>query len=244
MKLRMEAVDGRKLTATELRAKYVVKNRPVILRGAASRWATGELWTEAYLRQRCGERTLTVRSAESAAFHGETGYATATLTVNELLDAIGSTSPVGAPLPYAAQVPLRTALPELDADARPPPAHLAALGARMRGAPAAYIGGGSTTPLHFDALENLLVVVRGRKEVTLWHPQHTPLLYPRDDGAAAIFSRADIYHPDFDAFPLLRDALPLGLRAELAAGDALYLPRGWWVSRATALPAAALRGRV
>ena len=116
---------------------------------------------------------------------------------------------------------------ELDADARPPPAHLAALGARLRGAPAAYIGGGSTTPLHFDALENLLVVVRGRKDVTLWHPQHTPLLYPRDDGAAAIFSRADIYHPDFDAFPLLREALPLGLRAELAAGDALYLPRGW-----------------
>ena len=89
MKLRMEAVDGRKLTATELRAKYVAKNRPVILRGAASRWATGELWTEAYLRQRCDERTLTVRSAESATFHGETGYATATLTVNELLDAIG-----------------------------------------------------------------------------------------------------------------------------------------------------------
>ena len=228
MKLRMDVADGRKLTATELRAKYVAKNRPVILRGAASRWATGELWTEAYLRQRCGERTLTVRSAESAAFHGETGYATATLTVNELLDAIGSTSPVGALLPYAAQVPLRSALPELDADARPPPAHLAALGARLRGAPAAYIGGGSTTPLHFDALENLLVVVRGRKDVTLWHPQHSALLYPRDDGAAAIFSRADIHHPDFDAFPLLRDALPLGLRAELAAGDALYLPRGWW----------------
>ena len=100
--------------------------------------------------------------------------------------------------------------------------------ARGCGAPAAYIGGGSTTPLHFDALENLLVVVRGRKEVTLWHPQHSSLLYPRDDGAAAIFSRADIYHPDFDAFPLLREALPLGLRAELSAGDALYLPRHWW----------------
>jgi hypothetical protein len=224
----VDVADGRKLTATELREQYVAKNRPVILRGAASRWASGELWTEAYLRQRCGERTLTVRSAESATFHGETGYATATLTVNELLDAIGSTSPVGALLPYAAQVPLRTALPELDADARPPPAHLAALGARLRGAPAAYIGGGSRTPLHFDALENLLVVVRGRKDVTLWHPQHSALLYPRDDGAAAIFSRADIYHPDFDAFPLLRDALPLGLRAELAAGDALYLPRRWW----------------
>ena len=117
----VDVADGRKLTATELREQYVAKNRPVILRGAASRWASGELWTEAYLRQRCGERTLTVRSAESATFHGETGYATATLTVNELLDAIGSTSPVGALLPYyAAQVPLRTALPELDATAAAP----------------------------------------------------------------------------------------------------------------------------
>ena len=26
----------------------------------------------------------------------------------------------------------------------------------------------------------------------------------------------------------LRYALPLGLRAELSAGDALYLPRHWW----------------
>ena len=112
-----QARDELQLTATELREQYVAKNRPVILRGAASRWASGELWTEAYLRQRCGERTLTVRSAESATFHGEPGYATATLTVNELLDAIGSTSSVGAPLPYAAQVPLRTALRQ----ARPAP---------------------------------------------------------------------------------------------------------------------------
>ena len=121
--------------------------------------------------------------------------------------------------PHAVRKPLNAENDYLASLAKAPPkrgpGRLRRAWRRLRGAPAAYIGGGSTTPLHFDALENLLVVVRGRKDVTLWHPQHSALLYPRDDGAAAIFSRADIYHPDFDAFPLLRDALPLGLRAEL-----------------------------
>jgi hypothetical protein len=101
------------------------------------------------------------------------------------------------------------------------------LGSVWRNAPSAYFGCGHATPLHFDMLENVLCVVRGRKMVTLWHPGDSALLYPAEGGDAA-FSRANVHQPDLDAFPLLAEAAKRGLHVDLAAGDALYIPVCWW----------------
>ena len=81
--------------------------------------------------------------------------------------------------------------------------------------------------MHFDQLENILCVVRGRKLLTLWHPADGALLYPGAGGQAA-FSVADVHHPDYERFPLLRQAATRALHVELHAGDALYIPIGWW----------------
>lgn len=83
--------------------------------------------------------------------------------------------------------------------------------------------------------ENLLCVVRGAKSVQLWPPGCAPLLYP-GGGESALFSRADIFEPDLQAWPLLERALPLALWAHLGPGDALYLPCGWWHAVQTTPP--------
>ena len=118
------------------------------------------------------------------------------------------------------------------ADTRPGPPGLGAFGPIWRNAPSLYAGCGAKTPLHFDLLENMLCVVRGRKRVTLWHPAEANLLYPAQDGDGA-FSKADVYAPDLDAFPLLAEARARAIEVEVNCGDALYIPCCWWHAVAT-----------
>jgi hypothetical protein len=115
------------------------------------------------------------------------------------------------------------------AETRPAPACLEALGPIWRNAPSMYIGCGARSPLHFDCLENVLCLVRGRKRIALWHPAHTPLLYA-GGGGSSLFSQVDdvLSAEAHAAFPLLAEASALALHVELRAGDALYLPCGWW----------------
>ena len=55
-----------------------------------------------------------------------------------------------------------------------------------------------------------------------------PPAHPGGGGGSALFSQADVFAPDLEAFPLLERALPLALHVDLGPGDALYLPCGWW----------------
>ena len=218
------------LTPDALHEQFVLENRPVILRDLHPGW-TPHSWNDAHVRASCGDRSISVRCADAAARFGDPGssgmYTRKQLRVEEFLDSLADASASEGSPYYAAQLSLRRDLPELFADTRPEPPHLHALGALWRGSPHLYIGGSSQTPLHFDAFDNLLCVVRGRKTLLLWHPGCAELLYP-GGGGSALFSQADVFAPDLEAFPLLERALLLALHVDLGPGDALYLPCGWW----------------
>lgn len=97
--------------------------------------------------------------------------------------------------------------------------------------PRLWVGNRVTTPAHFDAFQNLAVVVCGRRRFTLFPAEQVANLYvgPLDfapTGAAITMARPD--RPDFKRFPRLREALDSALVAELGPGDALYLPPLWW----------------
>ena len=153
-----------------------------------------------------------------------------TVAFGELLDVLADAQSRGEHSPlYAAQLRLRTLLPTLFAETRPPPLCLEALGPLWRNAPSMYLGCGARSPLHFDCLENVLCIVRGRKRIALWHPAHGELLYPGGGGSALFSCVADALSAEAPlTFPLLAQAAPLALHVELCAGDALYLPCGWW----------------
>ena len=223
----------REMGAERLRDEFVPENRPVVLRSVLQDWRPVERWSsDEYLRAAAPDAMVSVRRVDAAGGWTATGggeYKTEEVAWSGLVDAHAEAEAHGrAATYYAAQLRLRTALPGLFADVHPVPPCVGALGPVWRNAPSAYFGCGHASPLHFDQLENILCVVRGRKQITLWHPADAGMLYPADGGQAA-FSIANVHDPHASAsFPLLEQAMARALHVELAAGDALYIPICWW----------------
>jgi hypothetical protein len=193
---------------------HVRANTPAILRGHLDGWPPCSLWSGEYIAAECAGHTVRVRLMDTTTglpvppqLPGEK-YECVTMLASSVITTLQDAARAGGRSHlYAAQQQLRHTMPGLARDARPPPAALAALGAVSRSSPAAYFGVGSRTPVHWDAPENLLCVVRGRKNLTLWHPGHGDALQGRHgDGQAAV----------------------LESRVVLSAGDALYIPSCWW----------------
>lgn len=111
------------------------------------------------------------------------------------------------------------------ADANPMPL----LEARVQ--PRAWIGSAIVTPAHFDESHNIAVCVAGRRRFTVFAPEQVANLYigPLDNTPAGMpMSLVDFARPDLERFPRFRDALAAARVAELAPGDAVYLPPLWW----------------
>jgi hypothetical protein len=99
-------------------------------------------------------------------------------------------------------------------------------------APRIWIGNRATVPAHFDDSHNLACVAAGRRRFTLLPPQCAPLLYlgPPDHAPtpAPMSVVPDLHRADTAQFPLLAEALKHAHVAELAPGDAIYIPPLWF----------------
>lgn len=86
---------------------------------------------------------------------------------------------------------------------------------------------GTVTMMHRDASDNFHVQLIGSKRFTLVDAAQSSCLYPNSllDGMPN-GCRADIDAPDFARYPRLRDVRLQ--QTELAAGEAVYIPRGCW----------------
>ncbi len=90
---------------------------------------------------------------------------------------------------------------------------------------------GHVEPLHYDGQDGTLSQFRGTKRVSLFPPHVQEGLYPFEmshGGLTPNFSQVYIDQPDFDKFPLMRSALPERRTLDLAEGETLYMPVGWW----------------
>ena len=97
--------------------------------------------------------------------------------------------------------------------------------------PRAWIGSAIVTPAHFDESHNIAVCVAGRRRFTVFAPEQVANLYvgPLDNTPAGMpMSLVDFARPDLERFPRFRAAWASARVAELAPGDALYLPPLWW----------------
>ena len=97
--------------------------------------------------------------------------------------------------------------------------------------PRIWIGTAIITPAHFDQSHNIAVCVAGRRRFTLFPPEQVANLYvgPLEHTPAGMpMSLVDFAEPDFDRFPRFHDALASAQVAELAPGDAIYMPPLWW----------------
>lgn len=97
--------------------------------------------------------------------------------------------------------------------------------------PRIWLGSAITTPTHLDEWNNIGCVVAGRRRFTLFPPEQIANLYvgPLDYApTGAPISLVSLHEPDFARFPRFHEALAAACHAELAPGDAIFIPPLWW----------------
>ena len=98
-------------------------------------------------------------------------------------------------------------------------------------APRIWIGNRVRVATHHDMSSNIAVVMAGRRRFTLFPPGQVANLYigPFEfTPAGTPISLFDPDEPDFDRFPRAVEAMAQARVAELAPGDALFIPHMWW----------------
>jgi hypothetical protein len=97
--------------------------------------------------------------------------------------------------------------------------------------PRIWIGNDSNVSAHFDEADNIACVVRGQRRFTLFPPEQVANLYvgPLERTVAGRpTSMVNFSKPDFEAFPRFREALKTARQADMAPGDAIFIPSLWW----------------
>ena len=98
---------------------------------------------------------------------------------------------------------------------------------KKMGPPRFWLGpAGTVTPLHCDYDDNIFAQIWGTKRIFLSPPHHDEFLYPREANAILFGSPFDPEAPDFEKFPLARQATMI--ECIMQPGELLYVPAGWY----------------
>jgi hypothetical protein len=198
---------------------HYVANRPVVLTDSCDDWPALAIWSMDRLSEALGAEEVSVVVGSGPV--ATTEPPVEAMLVKELTGLLAESERPAvrlAPgnrlldLPAAAQL-----WDEMPLDAR----YLRRLTAP--GATALTVeGAGSAGPFHAHERNQMLHQVVGRRQITLVSPLETPWVYNSYDG----FSEVDPANPDLGRHPEFARAHPVTL--ELRAGQALFLPVGWW----------------
>jgi hypothetical protein len=215
---------------------------PHVIVDAGAAWPALRRWQPEYLKSVAGHSEVTVREMVGAPRNvfrnlregGSLPFADyvdwVTETAAELVPIVGvarsaadimrAVDGSGMEQSYYLDLPLADLSPQLRAEVDPPhwygvPPYDAML----------WLGViGSSSGTHFDLLPNCNVQVAGTKQFILFDPSQASRLYPSPGREAGC--ELDPNLPDYDRFPRAR-----GLRGyvcELRAGEAIYIPAGWY----------------
>jgi len=217
---------------------------PLVLRGLVAHWPLvqashdGPVGTARYLRRFVREgappviATTAPPEIHGRLFYNEdmTGFnfrreqIPLPVVLNTLIHYLDQPAP---PTIYVASTTVDTWLPGMRADN---PIPLPALNA-YEPLTSIWIGNRVRVPTHQDLPDNLACIAAGRRRVTLFPPDQLRNLYigPLDfTPAGQPISLVDPTAPDFARFPRFAQALEHAYVAELAAGDAVFIPSMWW----------------
>ncbi len=94
-----------------------------------------------------------------------------------------------------------------------------------------WIGNRTRISAHYDLPDNLACIGAGHRRFTLFPPgqQHNLYVGPIDlTPAGQPISLVDFRNPDLERFPRFAEALEHAQVAEMAPGDAIFVPSMWW----------------
>ncbi|MBL8602650.1 MAG: cupin-like domain-containing protein [Myxococcales bacterium] len=202
-------------------ARYYATLTPVVITDLVPRWAAFGRWSLDSLRARFGQVEIAVARGREADvdYDLHTARLSTLMPLGAYCDLIESRGPTNDHYAVAQHHNSdREGLAPLFDEVSMPDGWLDP--ARRRGATALWIGPAATvTPLHHDTCNILFCSVLGQKRFTLAAP-HETVLFAHQRGC---YSRLD---PERRDDP--RVAAVDWLTVDLDAGEALYLPTGWW----------------
>ena len=202
-----------KLDAAAFRARAAL-GLPFLITGLVGRWPLSQL-TPPVLRERFGHLPVRARVGDyiNTAFAAD--RAMQDMTMRAYLDLVADGAQY--PPPYLGNLELR----ELNSMC-----HWPAYFDKM-GPPRFWIGPARTvTPLHCDYDDNIFAQIWGSKRIFLSPPHHGEFLYTKEANAVLFGSPFDPETPDFDSFPLARQASMI--ECVVNPGQLLYVPAGWY----------------
>jgi hypothetical protein len=202
-----------KLDGPAFRAR-AAEGLPFLIGGVVGRWPLCALTPQA-MRERFGEVPVRARVGDYVATAFAPDRAMKDMSLREYLD-ISAAPAEGLP-PYVGNLELR----ELNAMC-----HWPGYFDKM-GPPRFWLGPARTvTPLHCDYDDNIFAQIWGSKRIFLAPPHHDEFLYTREANPVLFGSPFDPEAPDFEAFPLARQAAVV--EVVVKPGDMLYVPAGWY----------------
>jgi histone arginine demethylase JMJD6 len=213
------------ISREEFIREYVEPSKPVILTNAASKWKAMGKITPGYIKEKYGHLKKTIKGVE--------------YTYADLIDRVMISTPQN-PSPYPFNVNIEETFPEILEDIKPELSygkidrinHPLVPRQMMYGTDLYELffgGNGSSFPfLHYDALcmNTQITQIYGSKEFILFSPDQSKYLYPLADNPKR--SPIDVFNPDYEKYPLFRNAQPL--RVTVEEGETLFFPTHWWHS--------------
>lgn len=194
--------------------KRAAQGMPFLISGVVGRWPIVSLTPE-LLRERFGSVPVRARVGDYVATAFAADRPMQDMSLADYLDLVASDTH-GLP-PYVGNLALR----ELNSLCHWP-------GYFARTGPARFwLGPARTvTPLHCDYDDNLFAQLLGTKRIFLAPPHHDEFLYATEATPLLFASRFDPEAPDFEQFPLARQATLV--ECIVKPGDMLYVPAGWY----------------
>ena len=206
--------------------RYVAGYRPVIVRGGAAA-SIAEPWDDAFLQRHCRlddglawralieKNNRVVQNDRHPLMYDWTfcdfAFNYSRSEFKNMLYVVSPISERGVALPRHLWVPEILRCSEL---------HRTIYEARLWAS-----GGNTTSSLHFDTHDNLMLQLGGTKEVFMWHPRESAHFYSDFHNKFGL-SPISADRVDLDRFPLFANSS--AHRALMHQGDALYIPDGWW----------------
>jgi hypothetical protein len=210
------------------------RSLPFVLTGVVTEWPAFSTWSLDHLAQRIGSRPVTVGVSQDKVFHyGSEEHPpvrTQEMTFDQAMHRIANRDRASNEHLYVMEQKspaghsLADVYPELKNDFSIP----GVIGSENLRQTNLWIGtSGNVTPLHYDAANNFLAQVVGRKRVHLFPPSQSHLLYPNGTRQTANnTSRVSLLKPDYDKHPRFRDAV--AHECVLQPGEMLHIPPYWW----------------
>ena len=212
------------------------RQTPVVLKDLVAHWPAVKAGLQGsdvlvdYLKRLDAGRPTTVSEAPASSggtfFYGddlsEYNFNKRDRSLSEALDqVVGNIGRDDAPIVAIQMIPTQTHLPGFTVD-NPSPLLPPQIGPRL------WAGGRTVSQTHNDGDHNIACVVAGHRRFMLFPPEQVANLYIGPFDRAPPLSLARIDAPDFEKFPKFREALASAVMADLAPGDAVFVPKHWW----------------